>query len=160
MNSPSPTVPVTPVPTRTRSKARVYVVLAIIVAALGFVVFNGLGEATMFFRPVDKAVAQRTELGTKRFTIQGLVVEGSVQRRGESVAFVIENNGVSVPVTHQGIPPELFRENLPVVLDGRFESATGAPQFTSDRMMVKHGEDYVTENPDRVKDYVEPAKQL
>jgi cytochrome c-type biogenesis protein CcmE len=141
--------------TQRKNPLRIWLALGAIAIALGFVLFNGLGEATMFFRPVDKAVDQRAQLGTKRFTIQGLVVEGSVTRQNKSVAFQIENNGVTVPVVHSGIPPELFRENLPVVLDGRFSSATGDASFVSDRMMVKHGSDYVTDNPDRVKDYTE-----
>ncbi len=145
------------VPTRRRSPVRAWIALSVISVALGFVLFNGLGEATLFFRPVDKAVAERAQLGTKRFTIEGLVVVGSVKRQDRSVSFQIENNGVTVAVDHAGIPPELFREDLPVVLDGRFTAATGAATFKSDRMMVKHGSDYVTKNPDRVKDYTKTS---
>jgi cytochrome c-type biogenesis protein CcmE len=142
------------VATRRKSPVRVWVALGAIVVALGFVLANGLGEATMFFRSADQAVAQRDKLGTDRFTIEGLVLEGSVRKLDGSVAFTIENNGVQVNVVHKGIPPELFRENLPVVLEGRFSSKTGAALFQSDVMMVKHTAEYVSKNPDRVKDYV------
>jgi cytochrome c-type biogenesis protein CcmE len=141
------------VPTRRKSPVRVWVSLAVILGALGFVLANGLGEATMFFRPADQAIAQRAKLGTQRFSIQGLVLEGTVRKTKGAVAFTIENNGVKVDVVHKGIPPELFQENLPVVLEGRFASATGAPLFQSDQMMVKHTASYVTKNPDRVKGY-------
>jgi cytochrome c-type biogenesis protein CcmE len=80
-------------------------------------------------------------------------MEGTVRKSAGSVAFTIENNGVKVDVVHKGIPPELFRENLPVVLEGRFTSKTGPALFQSDQMMVKHTAEYVTKNPDRVKDY-------
>jgi cytochrome c-type biogenesis protein CcmE len=141
------------VPTRRKSPLRVWIALGAILVALGFVLANGLGDATMFFRSADQAVAQRDKLGTERFTIEGLVMEGSVHKTASAVAFTIENNGVQVNVVHKGIPPELFRENLPVVLEGRFSSKTGPALFQSDQMMVKHTAEYVTENPDRVKDY-------
>ncbi len=141
------------VPTRRTSPLRVWIALGAILVALGFVLANGLGDATMFFRSADQAVAQREKLGTERFTIEGLVVEGSVHKSAGSVAFTIENNGVQVSVLHKGIPPELFRENLPVVLEGRFASKDGPPMFQSDQMMVKHTAEYVSKNPDRVKGY-------
>jgi cytochrome c-type biogenesis protein CcmE len=49
-------------------------------------------------------------------------------------------------VSHQGDPPELFKPGIPVVLEGRFQGAT----FASDRIMVKHSEDYVAKHPSRV----------
>jgi cytochrome c-type biogenesis protein CcmE len=139
------------VPTRRGgSRLRVVVALGLILAALGFVVVRGLGEAAQFYRPVDQAVAQQSTLGTKRFSLIGVVVDGTVVESGRQVAFTIEENGQRVQVRHTGIPPELFKPGMPVLLDGHFESATGQPLFVSDRMAVKHSADYKTENPDRV----------
>jgi cytochrome c-type biogenesis protein CcmE len=51
-----------------------------------------------------------------------------------------------------GDPPQLFRANVPVVLEGHFQGTT----FQSDRILVKHSEDYREDHKDRVKDYVKP----
>jgi cytochrome c-type biogenesis protein CcmE len=142
----------------------VYVAAGAIAVALGFVLFRGLGDATMYFRTADEAVAQRASLGTKRFRIEGVVVAGTTKSTATGVTFVLSENGADVTVQHRGDPPELFQPNIAVVLEGRFAPAaqqppsgsTGPdanPVFESDRIMVKHSEVYREANPDRVKDY-------
>lgn len=131
----------------TKSRVRLWVVGAVVAAALGFLVFQGLGNATLYFRTADEAVAQRAQLGTRRFRIEGDVVDGSVHQVGNDVSFILTSKDVEVPVRHQGDPPELFRPGIPVVLEGHFEG----DHFASDRILVKHSETYIAQNPDRVK---------
>ncbi|MGH9222974.1 MAG: cytochrome c maturation protein CcmE [Acidimicrobiales bacterium] len=137
----------------TKNTSRLWLAGAVVVIALGFLVVQGLGNATLYFRTADEAVAQRESLGSKRFRIQGTVVAGSVQPQGNEVAFTIEANEVTVPVVHQGDPPELFQPGIPVVLEGRFSGQ----HFASDRILVKHSETYVADNPERVTTSSVPA---
>jgi cytochrome c-type biogenesis protein CcmE len=130
----------------TRNTRRLWLAGAVVVAALGFQVLQGLGNATLYFRTADEAVAQRESLAGRRFRIEGNVVAGTVHQSGDEVAFSIANRGVTVPVIHQGDPPELFKPGIPVVLEGRFQG----DRFASDRMLVKHSETYVAEHPERV----------
>ena len=109
---------------------RLWVAGVVVVAALGFLVVRGLGNATLYFRTADEAVAQRAHLGDRRFRIEGTVVPGTVQQQANDVAFAIQHNGVAVPVRHAGDPPELFKPEIPVVLEGRFRGET----FSSDRI--------------------------
>jgi len=143
--------------------------VALVVVGLGAVVLNGLGDATLFFRNADEAVAQRAELGDRRFRLQGLVDGDTLVATAAGVDFVVTYGGAEVTVTHQGDPPELFQTGIPVVLEGHWARvgdadgpapAAGLPTdggwyFTSDRMLVKHTEVYVADNPDRVVDYGE-----
>ena len=128
------------------SRRRLWLAGIVVLAALGFLVFQGLGNATLYFRTADEAVAQRAELGDRRFRIEGDVVDGSVQQVGNDVSFILTSKSVEVPVRHKGDPPELFRPGIPVVLEGRFQG----DHFSSDRIMVRHSETYVAENPERV----------
>ncbi len=125
------------------------VVAAIIVAALGFLLWQGLGNATVYFKTADEAVHQRSSLGTRRIRVEGAVVPGTVHQVGNDVAFKIENNGVQLDVLHKGDPPELFLDSIPVVLEGKFGGST----FDSDRIMVKHSATYTAKHPDRVQDF-------
>jgi len=118
----------------------------VVLAALGFLVVKGLGNATLYFRTADEAVAQKHQLGDRRFRIEGNVVAGTVREAAGTTAFNIESKGVVVPVSHQGDPPELFKPGIPVVLEGHFQGDT----FDSDRILVKHSEDYIAKYPSRV----------
>ncbi len=146
--------------TRTGNNRRVLAFAAVLLAAIGFLVVKGLGTASTYFRTADEAVAQVDTLGDRRFRIEGVVVDGSVRAVDGSVEFLIEGNGKQVAVRHDGDPPELFRPNLAVVLEGRFAPDQAsrpkgtAPKFLSDHLMVKHDENYIEKNSGRVKDYV------
>lgn len=128
------------------TRRRLWLAGVVVLAALGFLVFQGLGNATLYFRTADEAVAQREQLGDRRFRIEGDVVDGSVRQVGNDVSFTLVKNNVQVPVQHKGDPPELFRPGIPVVLEGRFQG----DHFSSDRILVKHSETYVAKNPERV----------
>lgn len=132
-------------------RQRAWIAFALIIGALGFLVFRGLGDATVYFLTADEAVAQREDLGQRRFRVEGQVVAGSVRRTEDGVAFRIREGGATVEVTHRGDPPELFQPGIPVVLEGRWDDA----RFASDRILVRHTEEYRAENPERVESYPE-----
>lgn len=136
-------------PRRSLSRGRLVVVVVIVLGALGFLLFRGLTNATVYFRTVDQAVAQKAQLGDKRFRIEGTVVAGSVKDQGNRVAFNVEGTNTQVKVVHTGDEPDLFREGIPVVLEGHFSGDT----FMSTQMLIKHSENYEAKNPERVKDY-------
>ena len=142
----------------TGSRKRAVIALVLILTAIGLVVFRGLGNATLFFLNADEAKARAVDLGIKRFRLQGIVAEGSVKEAPSTVDFDVEFNGTKVHVRHAGAPPELFRTGIAVVLEGNFETKpTGneLPDFLSDRILVKHDENYIQKNRARVKDAVD-----
>lgn len=134
-----------------RRKIVMGVVIGVLVIGLGAVAWKGLSDASLYFRTVDEAVAQRDSLGDRRFRIEGTVVDNTISSDASGVTFVIEANGVEAEVRHIGAPPDLFQPGIPVVLEGRWNETE--PWFDSDRMLVRHSETYVEGNPDRVEDY-------
>jgi len=124
-------------------------VLVAVIAVGGFVVVQALGSATTFYRNADEAVAQRESLGVKRFRLQGTVVPGTIVQTGDGVTFEIAYNGVPITVQHVGDPPEMFKENQAVLLEGHFVAA-GSNTYDSDLMIVKHSEVYKEEEADRL----------
>jgi cytochrome c-type biogenesis protein CcmE len=118
-----------------------------LLAVFGFVLVRGLTNATLFFYNADEAVAKKASLGDHRFRLQGVVMPGSVHERPTGVAFTVTWNGVEVPVDNTGAPPQLFRDSIPVVVEGHWSGDT----FDSDQILVKHTEVYDAKHPDRVK---------
>lgn len=135
--------------TRRGGRIPVLIVIAVFVAAAGFIVVRALGDSTMFFYNVDEAVAQRDSLGSSRFRLQGTVVDNTVERTADGVSFEVTYGGVTVPVDHVGDPPELFQPNIPVVLEGHWDTDSPDGAFASDRILVKHTNEYDAKHPDR-----------
>lgn len=131
-----------------RNRLRLGLVLAAVAGAIAFLVLQGLGSATTYFRNADEAVADREALGSDRFRLQGTVVEGSRRQVGEAVEFQVAYDCAFVPVLHQGDPPELFKEGTPVVLEGSFAAGSGV--YESDRIFVRHTSEYRTEESERL----------
>jgi cytochrome c-type biogenesis protein CcmE len=107
----------------------------------------------------DEAVQMRDELGDKRFRLQGTVESGTTERTADGVSFLVAFNGVEVPVEHQGDPPDMFTDQIPVVLEGHWAQVDGEAVFDSDYMLVKHGETYVAENSDRLREAEEGGSE-
>ncbi|KAA0232903.1 MAG: Cytochrome c-type biogenesis protein CcmE [Acidimicrobiales bacterium] len=138
---------------RTRRRVWVYVAVVVIVAALAFVLFNGLRSATLFFLNVDEAVEQRDDLGDDRIRMQGNVVADSVLETADGVSFEVTYNDVDAAVVHQGDPPQLFQPGIPVVLEGQWDGEV----FRSDRILIKHDAEYEADNPERIAEANEDA---
>ena len=141
--------PVRPAPPSRSASRRPLIVLAVVVLAISFLAYKGLEGATTYFRNVDEAVAQRESLGTKRFRLQGTVVPGSVEKTGEELRFVVQYDCVTVPVVHRGPQGDLFQPGIPVVLEGAFVAGT-EKTYASDRIIVKHTNEYKESEVDRL----------
>jgi cytochrome c-type biogenesis protein CcmE len=139
-----------PSPRRRRRSPVAYAVLAVVLVALGFVVAKGLSSASLYFYNADEAVAQKADLVHKRFRLQGTVLGDTIEEAGDRVDFTVAFNGTRVDVHHEGSPPEMFKPGIPVVLEGRWDD-TG-DWFDSDRILVKHSEEYEAKNGDRIQD--------
>lgn len=133
-----------------RRKPWVYGLLALVVLGLAVVVYQGLTSASLYFYNADEAVAQRADLGDKRFRLQGTVLGDTIAPTEKGVDFTVAYNGVDVAVHHDGDPPELFQPGIPVVVEGRWD-ATG-DFFASDTIRVKHSEQYEADNKGRLDD--------
>jgi cytochrome c-type biogenesis protein CcmE len=136
-------------PRRRRRRLPTFLVLGALVLLSGFVVVKALGSASTFYRNVDEAVAQKQDIGVKRFRLQGTVVPCTIERTGDGVAFTITYNGAEIGVHHVGDPPEMFKENEAVLLEGHFD-ADGSETFDSNLMIVKHSEVYKAKESERL----------
>lgn len=128
-------------PSRSRAGGRRWLamgVLVLLVGVVGFVIVQARG-ATLYFKNADEAVAEKAELGTSRFRLQGVVV-GEPLRLDHATNFTVAYHGVSVDVVHTGSEPALFKEGLPIVAEGSWSD--DGDHFASDRLLVKHTEDY------------------
>lgn len=145
-------------PHRSKTIGRASVVIAVLVLIAGaFILVRALGGNTLYFYNADEAVAQKTNLAGQRFRLQGTVLGDTVKRTGDGVDFTVQYAGAVVPVHHVGDPPQLFQGGVPVLLEGSWSPDGSA--FASDRMLIKHTEEYDEKNSDRLRQADQGGKQ-
>ena len=113
------------------------------VATLGvalILVLFALNDSVVFFHTPSDIAEKPIEAG-QRFRLGGLVAAGSVKRgEGTKVDFVVTDTLKDIPVTYEGVLPDLFREGQGVVAEGKL-SADG--HFVADTVLAKHDETYM-----------------
>ena len=129
---------ITAPPARKTRRLRYVVAGGLCAAAVLYLLVGGLSRNIVYFRTVSEAVKERPNEGTQRFRLMGAVVEGSRQTVPDGVSFEVTDGVERVRVLHRGDPPELFKDGVPVVCEGRWRGDV----FESDRIMIKHGADY------------------
>ena len=110
-----------------------------VVAVLVFLIFTLTSNLVYFKTPTE--VTQEAAAPDVRLRLGGQVAAGTVSQSAETVSFAVCDGRVAVDVVHQGAPQELFREGIGVVLEGSWDGDT----FHSDTMLIKHDEQYRTE---------------
>ncbi len=145
--SPRNPVPAAP-PVRKRRNWLAVGVLVAVVAAGGVIVTQFLTQAVDYYCNVDE-IGQRSGCDEdRRIRLQGTVDEGSVERIANTTAFTISFNGETIPVSYDGEPGGIFKECIPVVVHGVIEGGA----LLGDRVEVKHSDEYVAVNDERVAD--------
>ncbi|MBI3962072.1 MAG: cytochrome c maturation protein CcmE [Deinococcus sp.] len=130
-----------------RKRLRLLIGGAVLLLALGYLVYDGLGSGVVYFYTPFELLNQGSQAYGRPLRLGGQVVPGSVQWDAEirDLRFQVtdESNQV-VPVHHVGAPPDLFQPGMGVVVEGTF-SASGV--FESHNVLVKHSEQYAPPKP-------------
>jgi len=125
-----------------RRNTRRFMIGAVFVAAAAFAVIaaSGINDNLVYYwTPTDLRAAGDKAYGAT-IRLGGMVAEGSIQRKGTSgVEFDVKDAGGIVHVKSSGVPPQMFRDNIGVVVEGTMK--TGG-YFESTRLMVSHNNEY------------------
>jgi cytochrome c-type biogenesis protein CcmE len=129
--------------TSMRRSGRLYTVIALIVAAGAFVAIamGGINKNLVYYWTPTDLYANGDKAYGATIRLGGMIAPGSIHRRpGTSgVEFDVKDATRIVHVTSNGVPPQMFRENIVVVVEG---TLTRTGNFQSNRLMVSHNNEY------------------
>lgn len=123
-------------------KTKTLGLIAVILGSIVALIFVGMKGNVVYYYEVSEAVNKAPKQGREKFRLAGAVVIGSIDANGSTTNFEVTDGKETVKVIHQGDPPELFKEGVPVVVEGRWSDSKRGELFISDRIMIKHGNEY------------------
>ena len=128
-----------------RSSVRTFTIVALVVAAgaLTWLAVGGLGDNLVYYwTPTELKAAPRSAAMVR---LGGQVKAGTLVPSGASdLDFVVTDGVNDVKVHSSAVPPQMFREGIGVIVEGALD-AGGV--FQSERIMVKHGNEYQAPAP-------------
>ena len=120
--------------------------LLLVLFGISLIVFASIRIAsnnTIYYYTTTEAIDNITEISSERIKLGGFVVSESVSKGSiDETNFEITDGNKTIKIVFDGIIPELFQDEMGVILDGYFENNI----FYSDDMLVKHDNEYVSED--------------
>ncbi len=118
-----------------------FLVPAFFVLGLMIVLLVNLTSNLVYFRTPTEL---QTEIApsSERLRLGGQVVAGTVTENGETLLLTVTDGRESMQVEHAGVIPQLFEEGQGVIVEGTWDGTT----FHSDTMLIRHDEQYRTED--------------
>jgi cytochrome c-type biogenesis protein CcmE len=115
--------------------------LVVVLGGAGYLVWGGLGDNLVYFLTPSELLARGSAVADKPVRLGGMVVPGTVQWNAEAIElrFIMADTKDRITVHSRKAPPQMFRENQGVVVEGRLNRA-GVFEATS--LMVKHSNEY------------------
>ncbi len=114
-------------------RGQLVIVALVIVGAIGYLVYNGLGT-NVYYQTVSEL--QGGTAHGQQIRLAGNVVDGSIVREDGSgmVRFFVADTGGELPVVYKGVVPDIFGPGIEVVVEGKYNPSTGC---TADTMLAK-----------------------
>jgi cytochrome c-type biogenesis protein CcmE len=115
--------------------------VGVIVAAFGWLLYGGLSNNIVYFLTPGELLARGASAHDKPVRLGGQVKPGSVRWDAATLDlnFTVTDGAMEVPVQSKGAPPQMFRDGMGVVVEGRLGS-DGIVR--SSNLMVKHSNEY------------------
>jgi cytochrome c-type biogenesis protein CcmE len=125
------------------SKSRWFALGALGVAGAAFLAIasGGIGKNLVYYWGPTELVQAGHKAEGATIRLGGQVVPGSVHfdSASSTLNFEVRDKKEQVRVHSQGVPPQMFRENVGVVVEG---TMTPEGVFDSSRLMVSHDNQY------------------
>jgi cytochrome c-type biogenesis protein CcmE len=117
-----------------------FVVPAAVAVGLLVILVVNLNSSLVYFNTPTEL--SEIDADDARRRLGGQVVPGTVSATAQGVSFAVSDGRDVVQVHHVGATQELFREGIGVVVEGTWDGSS----FHSDTMLVKHDEEYGTDD--------------
>lgn len=108
-----------------KSKTRLLVVTVILIAAIGYMIFNLLGNSSSsslsYYRKISDVTSNPAYIG-KDVRVRGKILTGSVSQKGRVYTFKIFDKNKQLTVTYDQQLPSTFGGGIQAIVEGKLVS--------------------------------------
>ena len=112
----------------------------IVAAILNIFVLRSLEENVVYFFSPTEVNNKENISFNKTIRIGGLVKKNSINKKNNSINFVITDLNNEIVVSYSGSVPNLFSEEKGVVAEGKLKDKK---YFIAEKILAKHDENYM-----------------
>ena len=117
------------------AKQRFFFGILLIVGTIGYLIYTGIRETSNYYLTIEEFLPQKEAFANEGVRLAGRVQNGSVQwdPKDLRLSFMLgpfqeQANApagplvVGIPVSYQGILPDMFAEGRDVIVEGKYEA--------------------------------------
>ena len=138
---------------KVKLRIAVFVLFLIVATVLVVFVLRSLEENVVYFFSPTEVNDKENISFNKTIRIGGLVKKNSINKKNNSINFVITDLNNEIVVSYSGSVPNLFSEEKGVVAEGKLKDKK---YFIAEKILAKHDENYM---PPEVSKALEKAKK-
>ena len=107
-----------------KTYAKFAVLVVGIIGTLAWLAAGGVNETKTYYKTITEVTQMGSSAHDKRLRVGGDVEEGSIQRNGREVSFVLAQENTKLKVVYSGIEPlpDTFRGGAQALADGKLAS--------------------------------------
>jgi cytochrome c-type biogenesis protein CcmE len=125
---------------RKRTRRFMFGAITVALAAFAVIAYSGISKNLVYYWTPSDVKANGDKAYGANIRLGGMVVAGSIKKLGGSaVEFDVKDATEIVRVKTSTVPPQMFRENIGVVVEG---TMMRSGHFQSSRLMVSHNNEY------------------
>lgn len=124
------------------SRRGLIIAAVVILGGIGYMLAGGISNNLVYFVTPTELIAKGDEAYDTPIRLAGQVAPSSVKWDAEALDLrftMLDADGTQIEVHARKAPPQMFREGIGVVVEGRYLQ-TGV--FESTNLMVKHSNEY------------------
>ncbi len=149
---------------QTKKRLSAVAALALAAVGLGWVAMGNIGDNLVYYWTPTELLSRGEEAIGPTIRLGGVVKAGSVVWDADKATLTFdcqqdhEEGSPFVRVVNEGVPPQMFRDGIGVVVEGTWSASN---TFQSSRLMVNHSNEYRGEDhPEVTDDMVAPEGMI
>ncbi len=109
---------------------------SILVLAIGYLIFSGVKASGTYYYTVSEVLSMSPNADKSGLRLEGKVSPGTIAKDEANLLLnfhIIDESEKSMPVQYKGVTPDMFQENIDVVVEG---SVNKDGRFIADRLLT------------------------